>query len=64
MIDYTFIYVAFISCWRELDESAKADLINNLEKALSSTNMEILQTILNLAEFMEHEDEPLPLKNV
>jgi FKBP12-rapamycin complex-associated protein len=55
--------IGFISCWNELDENYKHDLIKNLEKALFSPNIpaEILQTLLNLAEFMENEEKRLPI---
>lgn len=54
---------AFVSCWTELNESMQKELINSLEQALKVANLsEITQTILNLAEFMEHCDKgPLPL---
>lgn len=54
---------AFVSCWTELTESMQKELINSLEQALTVANLsEITQTILNLAEFMEHCDKgPLPL---
>eukprot|EP01117_Protostelium_nocturnum_P012841 TRINITY_DN4758_c0_g1_i1.p1 TRINITY_DN4758_c0_g1~~TRINITY_DN4758_c0_g1_i1.p1 ORF type:complete len:2361 (-),score=843.62 TRINITY_DN4758_c0_g1_i1:69-7151(-) len=53
----------FISCWSELDESLRENLIDNLKNALESKNIprEILQTLLNLAEFMEHEEKSLPI---
>ncbi|XP_071144772.1 serine/threonine-protein kinase mTOR-like isoform X1 [Mytilus edulis] len=54
---------AFVSCWTELTESQQDELIQNLEQALKSEEIpEITQTLLNLAEFMEHCDKgPLPL---
>ncbi|XP_033096355.1 serine/threonine-protein kinase mTOR-like [Anneissia japonica] len=54
---------AFVSCWSELTEQDQDVLIHNLEKALTSQDIpEITQTLLNLAEFMEHCDKgPLPL---
>lgn len=67
----------FISCWNELDQSNKDDLIANLRKALSSPSIpagkiflnsiffkviEILQILLNLTEFMEHEN--IKLKSI
>lgn len=54
---------AFVSCWTELSESMQTELINSLEQALTIADLpEITQTILNLAEFMEHCDKgPLPL---
>ncbi|KAK3104575.1 hypothetical protein FSP39_005244 [Pinctada imbricata] len=54
---------AFVSCWTELTETQQDELILNLEQALTSQEIpEITQTLLNLAEFMEHCDKgPLPL---
>ncbi|WAR26259.1 MTOR-like protein [Mya arenaria] len=55
---------AFVSCWTELTEEQQDELINSLEQALTSQEIpEITQTLLNLAEFMEHCDKgPLPLE--
>ncbi|XP_050412148.1 serine/threonine-protein kinase mTOR [Patella vulgata] len=54
---------AFVSCWTELTEMQQDELIKSLEQALTSQEItEITQTLLNLAEFMEHCDKgPLPL---
>uniref|UniRef100_A0A224XHF0 Serine/threonine-protein kinase TOR n=1 Tax=Panstrongylus lignarius TaxID=156445 RepID=A0A224XHF0_9HEMI len=54
---------AFVSCWTELNEPLQQELIRTLEQALIVPDLpEITQTILNLAEFMEHCDRgPLPL---
>ncbi|XP_075220340.1 serine/threonine-protein kinase Tor [Lycorma delicatula] len=54
---------AFVSCWTELTEDLQPELIQTLEQALIVPDLpEITQTILNLAEFMEHCDKgPLPL---
>jgi FKBP12-rapamycin complex-associated protein len=56
---------AFVSCWMELVTAQQEDLVANLKLALSVPNIpEITQTLLNLAEFMEHCEEasgPLPL---
>ncbi|KAJ8946331.1 hypothetical protein NQ318_004221 [Aromia moschata] len=54
---------AFVSCWTELREPMQKELMNCLEQALTVSDVpEITQTILNLAEFMEHCDKgPLPL---
>jgi phosphatidylinositol kinase/protein kinase (PI-3 family) len=49
---------AFVSCWTELTESLQNELIQSLEQALMVPDLpEITQTILNLAEFMEHCDK-------
>lgn len=46
---------AFVSCWTELTPSLQLELIHTLERALMVPDLpEITQTILNLAEFMEH----------
>ena len=46
---------AFVSCWMELRPIHQEDLVTNLKQALSQQNIpEITQTVLNLAEFMEH----------
>lgn len=46
---------AFVSCWSELSESHQDDLLQSLKQALTSQDIpEITQTLLNLAEFMEH----------
>ncbi|KAL3272654.1 hypothetical protein HHI36_014119 [Cryptolaemus montrouzieri] len=54
---------AFVSCWNEISEPMQVELISCLEKALTVPDVpEITQTILNLAEFMDHCDKgPLPL---
>lgn len=49
---------AFVSCWMELRPLHQEDLVTNLKQALSLQNSpDITQTILNLAEFMEHCEE-------
>ncbi|XP_043640413.1 serine/threonine-protein kinase Tor-like [Drosophila teissieri] len=55
---------AFISCWTELSPDLKNELTQSLIQALQVTDMpEITQTILNLAEFMEHCDrDPIPIE--
>ncbi|KAJ8022045.1 Serine/threonine-protein kinase mTOR [Holothuria leucospilota] len=57
---------AFVSCWSELTEQDQDSLILSLQKALTSLDIpEIVQILLNLAEFMEHSDKgPLPLNTV
>ena len=54
---------AFISCWSELTYELQMDLTGALEIALSSLTIppEILQILLDLAEFMEHNEKPLPI---
>lgn len=54
---------AFISCWTELSVEKKTQLAASLEQALMVPDLpEITQTVLNLAEFMEHCDsQSLPI---
>ncbi|KAF9162608.1 phosphatidylinositol kinase- protein kinase tor1 [Actinomortierella ambigua] len=54
---------AFVSCWVELYDQYQEELAKALETALiaNSISPEIIQTLLNLAEFMEHDDKPLPI---
>uniref|UniRef100_A0A8D2QGQ8 Serine/threonine-protein kinase TOR n=1 Tax=Zonotrichia albicollis TaxID=44394 RepID=A0A8D2QGQ8_ZONAL len=56
---------AFVSCWSELNEDQQDELIRSIELALTSQDIaEVTQTLLNLAEFMEHSDKgPLPLRD-
>lgn len=49
---------AFVSCWSELNEDQQDELIRSIELALTSQDIaEVTQTLLNLAEFMEHSDK-------
>uniref|UniRef100_A0A182MSJ1 Serine/threonine-protein kinase TOR n=1 Tax=Anopheles culicifacies TaxID=139723 RepID=A0A182MSJ1_9DIPT len=53
---------AFVSCWSDLSDKLKQDLAHSLTQALMVQDLpEITQTVLNLAEFMEH-CESYPLK--
>lgn len=54
---------AFVSCWGELYDQFQDELVRSLETAITSPNIppEILQTLLNLSEFMEHDDKALPI---
>ncbi|UYV65261.1 MTOR [Cordylochernes scorpioides] len=46
---------AFLSCWTELNKENQDELVKNLADALTSQEIpEITQSLLNLAEFMEH----------
>ncbi|RUP43431.1 hypothetical protein BC936DRAFT_137191, partial [Jimgerdemannia flammicorona] len=53
----------FVSCWGELYDQYQEELVRSLEVALISPNIppEIIQMLLNLAEFMEHDDKALPI---
>ncbi|XP_055588723.1 serine/threonine-protein kinase Tor [Uranotaenia lowii] len=54
---------AFVSCWTDLPESLKEELSSSLQQALMVPDLpEITQTILNLAEFMEHCENGWALK--
>ena len=55
-----------MSIWTELDANQQDELMKSLEQALTVPDLpEISQTVLNLAEFMEHCDKgPLPLDPV
>ena len=54
---------AFVSCWSELDTGMQSQLVRSLEAALASATIppDIVTTLLNLAEFMEHDEKALPL---
>ena len=56
-------HAAFVSCWFELPDDYQGNLVMSLERAFQSDSItpEILQTLLNLAEFMEHDAEALPI---
>ncbi|KAG0576661.1 hypothetical protein KC19_5G097200 [Ceratodon purpureus] len=53
----------FVSCWSQLNLQHQEQLVRSLVNAFSSPNIppEILATLLNLAEFMEHDEKPLPI---
>ncbi|KAJ6619840.1 atypical/PIKK/FRAP protein kinase [Mycena sp. CBHHK59/15] len=57
---------AFLSCWTELYDQYQEDLVASLETALESliADHEIIHSILDLAEFLEHQEKPLPIENV
>lgn len=52
-----------MSCWTELDERARKELVTALERALTVPDSpELALAVLNLAEFMEHcEKGSLPI---
>ncbi|KAK4187076.1 phosphatidylinositol 3-kinase tor2 [Podospora australis] len=54
---------AFVSCWSELYEQFQEELITNIENTIKSENVppDLLGLLLNLAEFMEHDDKALPI---
>jgi FKBP12-rapamycin complex-associated protein len=56
---------SFISCWPELYDQFQDELMNSFHIALSSSSIpvDILQVLLNLAEYMERNDKALPISN-
>ena len=54
---------AFVSCWTELYENYQEELVRAIETAMTSPSVppEIIQILLSLAEFMEHDDKALPI---
>lgn len=56
-------HASFVSCWLELSELYQDSLIRALQTVfkLNSIPPEVLQTLLKLAEFMEHDVEALPI---
>ncbi|KAJ7180725.1 phosphatidylinositol 3-kinase [Mycena filopes] len=57
---------AFLSCWTELYDQYQEELVAALESALESliASADIIHSILDLAEFMEHQEKPLPIEHV
>ncbi|KAA8491164.1 Target of rapamycin [Porphyridium purpureum] len=53
----------FLSCWAELSSATQAGLVGAVETALLSGSLPLdaLQSLLSLAEFMEHDEKPLPI---
>ena len=64
-ISHELYNIAFASCWQILNDKQKEFIIKQLHNAISATNIptNILQTILNLAEFMQHDKEGLQIDN-
>lgn len=52
---------AFLSCWVFLSRSTKFDICGYLVEAISSPTipLNVLQSLLNLFEFMDHDEKPL-----
>ncbi|KAF7308508.1 Serine/threonine-protein kinase TOR [Mycena chlorophos] len=57
--------VAFLSCWGELYDQYQDHLVRSIEIALASplTPSDVIRRILDLCEYMEHEEKPLPIEN-
>nr|XP_013189744.1 unnamed protein product [Amyelois transitella] len=57
---------AFMSCWTELDDNTRKELVTALERALSEPDSaELSLSMLDLAEFMEHCEKgllPVPVR--
>lgn len=57
---------AFMSCWTELDDKSRKELVLALEHALTVPDApELALAVLNLAEFLEHCEKgalPIPIK--
>ncbi|XP_075980092.1 serine/threonine-protein kinase mTor-like isoform X2 [Anticarsia gemmatalis] len=57
---------ALMSCWTELDDGSRKELVAALEHALTvPDNPEVALAVLNLAEFLEHCEKgslPIPIK--
>ena len=56
-------HAAFVTVWMDLSDVYQDNLVKSLQAAFRSPAMppEILQTLLNLAEFMEHDIGALPI---
>ncbi|KAF9482580.1 atypical/PIKK/FRAP protein kinase [Pholiota conissans] len=56
---------AFLSCWGELYDQYQEDLVRAIEIAITSSTApsEVIHRLLDLAEFMEHEEKPLPIEH-
>lgn len=54
---------AFVSCWVELYETYQESLVRAMETALDASDIpdQVVHALLNLAEFMEHDDKALPI---
>jgi FKBP12-rapamycin complex-associated protein len=55
--------VGFAMIWSQFNDSQKCLVIQNIEQAINNPNvpLTVLKTILNLAEFMEHDNQGLQL---
>eukprot|EP01127_Copromyxa_protea_P021217 TRINITY_DN7249_c0_g1_i1.p1 TRINITY_DN7249_c0_g1~~TRINITY_DN7249_c0_g1_i1.p1 ORF type:complete len:2507 (+),score=519.55 TRINITY_DN7249_c0_g1_i1:98-7618(+) len=57
--------VSFMSCWDQLKEKEKEQVVVFIHRALSSSKItaKVLHRLLDLTEFMERAEKPLPLDN-
>ncbi len=55
--------IAFLSCWTSLSSEDREELMSHLLKVFHSDTVpgDVLQTLLDLAEFMEDNSSPLPI---
>ena len=55
---------AFYSCWREVNPKIQSSIEGNLRCALENSNItnDVLTSLLNVAEWMEHCDKPLHIE--
>jgi hypothetical protein len=55
---------SFASCWSGLSQNGRDGLVRALESAFGAPTIppEIVGTLLNLAEFCEHDERPLPVE--
>ena len=55
--------IGFAMIWSQFNDNQKCTVIQNIEKAISNPNvpLSVLKSILNLAEFMEHDNQGLQL---
>ncbi|PWN23279.1 putative TOR1-1-phosphatidylinositol 3-kinase [Microstroma glucosiphilum] len=60
---YNLMNTAFVSCWPELFSHYQDDLVRAIETAFDAPEVpdEVVMRLLNLAEFMEHDDKALPV---
>ncbi|KAK3827302.1 MAG: armadillo-type protein [Linnemannia gamsii] len=54
---------AFMSCWTVLPDEFKGEFAAAIRTAMTAQNIspEIIQVLLNMAEYMEHDHKPLPI---
>jgi len=54
---------SFVSCWAELSVLHREQLVRSMESAFTSPTIppEIVATLLNLSEFMERDEKPIPV---
>lgn len=60
---YNLMNTAFVSCWPELYPHYQDDLVRSIETAFDAAEVpdDVVMRLLNLAEFMEHDDKALPI---